>query len=197
MTKRLSARLCATLLLGAVTLGGLGGCTSLVSATTDAPLESDPTKRSLGNVIDDQWIETTVVVNARKSHPELEHARLIAVSYNGVVLLAGQAPSAEARAAAAEAASRVKNVRRVHNEITVGPNSSLAARSSDTLLTSKVKSKLLVNRNTDGTGVKVVTEHGVVYLLGLVTREMADQATDVAQRTSGVQKVVRIFEYVD
>lgn len=192
MSRHLLTLACALLLIGS-----LGGCTRIVSATTDQPIEANPTKRSIGNVIDDQWIETTVVVNARKSHPELEHARLVAVSYNGVVLLAGQAPTAEARTAAAEAASRVKNVRRVHNELGIAPNSGLLARSSDTVITSKVKSKLLLNRSTDGTGIKVVTEHGVVYLLGLVTPEMADQATQVAQATSGVQKVVRIFEYVE
>lgn len=192
MAYRSLSRLCLVALL---TLGS--GCTGIVSATTDEPIQSDPTRRSFGNVIDDQWIETKVVVNAQKSHPDLEHAHIVAISYNGVVLLAGQAPTAEARTAAAEAAARVKNVRRVHNEITVAPNSSLLARSSDALITSKVKSKLVVNREIDGTGVKVVTEHGVVYLLGLVTRQMADDATRVAQGTGGVQKVVRIFEYVD
>lgn len=181
----------------AVALAALTGCTGLVSATTDEPIQSDPGSRSLGNVIDDQWIETKAVVNARKSHPLLEHAHIVAVSYNGVILLAGQVPTAEARTAAAEAASRIKNVRRVHNELSIGPNSSLVARSSDALITSKVKAKLVANRNVDGTAIKVVTEHGVVYMMGLVDRATAEHASRITQSTGGVQKVVRIFEYVD
>lgn len=179
----------------AVMLGS--GCTGLISATTDQPINADPTERSLGNVIDDQWIETKAVVNIQKSHPLLEHAHIVAVSYNGVLLLAGQAPTAEARRNAAETASMLKNVRRVHNEITIGPNSSLVARSSDALITSKIKTKLFANGNVDGGAVKVVTEHGTVYLMGLASREQADLATRIARNTGGVQKVVRIFEYIE
>lgn len=184
-------------LLFAATLLVMGGCTGVISATTDEPITGDPTERSLGNVIDDQWIETKAVVNMRKSDPLLEHAHIAAISYNGVLLLVGQVPTAEARLTAAQAASNLKNVRRVHNELTVGPNSSLLARSSDSLITSKVKTKLLANGDIDGNAIKVVTEHGVVYLLGLVSRAQADLATRTAQATGGVQKVVRIFEYVN
>lgn len=175
----------------------LSGCTGLVSATTNEPIDSNPTSRSLGNVIDDQWIETKAVVNVQKSDPALEHAHVVAVSYNGVLLLAGQAPNAEVRQVAAEAASRIKNVRRVHNELTVGPNSSFTARSSDSLITTKVKAKLLANKEVSARGVKVLTEMGAVYLMGLVSRGEADIAARLAQETAGVQRVVRIFEYVD
>ncbi|MDX9874700.1 MAG: BON domain-containing protein [Spongiibacteraceae bacterium] len=175
----------------------LSGCTGIVSATTSEPIQSNPASRSLGNVIDDQWIETTAVVNIQKSHPELEHAHVVAVSYNGVLLLVGQVPNAQVRQLAAETAAQIRNVRRVHNELTIGPNSTFAARSSDSLITTKVKARLLANREVSARGTKVVTEMGVVYLMGLVTRGEADIAARLAQETGGVQKVVRIFEYVD
>jgi osmotically-inducible protein OsmY len=97
---------------------------------------------------------------------------------------------------AAQTAAAVKNVRRVHNELTVGPDSSFLARSSDTLITSKVKARLLATKGIKDSRVKVVTENGAVFLLGLVTHAEGDIAAQAAQETGGVQKVVRIFEYV-
>ena len=175
----------------------LAGCTGVISATTDKPITSNPGTRTMGSQIDDEWIETKTVVNIRKADPGLENAHLVAVSYNGVLLLAGQVPSPELRMLAAQTASMVQNVRRVHNELTVGPPTGFAIRSSDSLLTSKVKSKLLARKDVPGSRIKVVTENGAVYLLGLVTRPQADAATEAAQTTGGVQKVVRIFEYID
>lgn len=175
----------------------MAGCTGVISATTDKPITSNPGTRTMGSQIDDEWIETKTVVNIRKADPSLENAHLVAVSYNGVLLLAGQVPTPELRMLAAQTASMVQNVRRVHNELTVGPPTGFAIRSSDSLLTSKVKSKLLARKDVPGSRIKVVTENGAVYLLGLVTRPQADSATEAAQTTGGVQKVVRIFEYID
>jgi osmotically-inducible protein OsmY len=175
----------------------MAGCTSVISATTDKPITSDPSTRTMGSLIDDETIETKTVVNIRKANPGLEHAHLVAVSYNGVLLLAGQAPTAELRMLAAQTAAMVQNVRRVHNELTVGAPTGFASRSSDSLITSKVKSKLLARKDVPGSRIKVVTENGAVYLLGLVTRSQADAAAEAAQTTGGVQKVVRIFEYID
>lgn len=179
------------------TLIGVGGCTTIISETTDKPIESDPGSRTFGAVIDDQSIETTVGVNIRKADPNLDLAHLTVTSYNGVVLLTGQVINAELRALAAKTAAAVKNVRLVRNELEIGANSGLAARSTDTLLTTKVKSKLLAAKNIKDSRVKVVTENGVVFLMGLVTHAEADIASSVAQDTGGVQKVVRLFEYVD
>ncbi|HEY3699058.1 MAG TPA: BON domain-containing protein [Spongiibacteraceae bacterium] len=175
----------------------LTGCTAILSETNDKPIESDPGSRSFGNVIDDQSIETTATVNIRKTDPNLEHANVVVTSYNGIVLLCGQVPNAELRNTAAQAAALVKNVRAVHNELTVGENTGFAARSSDTLITTKIKSRLLTAANIKDSRVKVVTENGSVFLMGLVTRAEGDIAGKIAQDTGGVQKVVRLFEYVD
>jgi osmotically-inducible protein OsmY len=117
-------------------------------------------------------------------------------SYNYTVLLTGEVPSAQAKADAEKAARDVPNVKTVVNELQIAGTSSAGSRSNDAYITSKVKSNLLGNGKVKPTDIKVVTEAGVVYLLGLVTREEADVATEIARGTGGVQKVVRVFEYV-
>jgi osmotically-inducible protein OsmY len=91
----------------------------------------------------------------------------------------------------------VPKVRKVHNEVVVAAPSSMLSRSGDTLTTGKVKTALVNDEGIDAARVKVVTENGVVFLMGLVTQKEADSATEVARRVGGVQRVVRIFEYID
>lgn len=175
-------------------LGLLQACSNLISATTDEPFEEQPAERSAGGFIDDEIIETKALVNIDKSSEQLAQSHIVVVSFNGTVLLAGQVGSEELRQAAAQAVSKL-NVRRVHNEITVSGDTSMVARSNDTWITSKIKSKVLVNGDIDGSSIKVVTENGVVYLMGLVSKQEAEAITEIARTTAGVQKVVRIFEY--
>ena len=189
-------QLCTLALLTASALH-LTGCSNIVGATTDKPIEPDNASRSYGAAIDDEVIETTALVNIRKTHPALANAHLVVVSYNGVLLLAGQVPSEETRQLAGQAASHVQNVKRVHNELSVGANTELLIRTSDSGITTKIKSKLLTHKEGKSGKVKVVTENGVVYLMGVVTRSQADLASVLAQQTGGVQRVVRLFEYVD
>jgi len=117
-------------------------------------------------------------------------------SYNYTVLLTGEVPTAQAKADAEKAALEVQNVKTVVNELQIAGTSSTASRSNDAYITSKVKGNFLGNEKFRPTDIKVVTEASVVYLLGLVTREEADAATEIARGTGGVQKVVRVFEYV-
>jgi osmotically-inducible protein OsmY len=117
-------------------------------------------------------------------------------SYNYTVLLTGEVPTAQAKADAEKAVIEVPNVKTVINELQIAGTSSAASRSNDAYITSKVKSNFLGNGKFRPTDIKVVTEASVVYLMGLVTREEADAATEVARGTGGVQKVVRVFEYV-
>lgn len=175
----------------------LAGCSSIIGATTSEPIRSDPTSRTVGAAIDDSLIETTATVNIRKSHAELEHAHVVPVSYNGILLLAGQVPSEQSRQVAAQTAAMVKNVRQVHNYLTVEPNTALLIRSSDSLITSKIKGKFLSHAEVKSGRTKVVTENGTVFLMGLVTRSQGELAAVIAQQTGGVQRVVTLFEYVD
>ncbi|MCJ1884968.1 BON domain-containing protein [Pseudomonas sp. LA21] len=181
----------------AVTMA-LGGCTSFVSATRDKPIDDDKGTRTLGSKIDDSLIETKVAVNIAKADPALDRdSHIVVISYNGVVLLAGQTPRADLKNKAEQAARETQKVKTVHNELQILQPSSLAARSNDTWLTTKIKSQMLADANVPSTRIKVLTENGIVYMLGLVTKREGDLATQVVQGVDGVQKIVRLFEYID
>lgn len=155
--------------------------------------------RSIGSKIDDQIIHPNVNSAVRKAHPDLKRptSHIVTTSYNGVVLLAGEVPNAGLKATAEQAARSVKGVTVVHNEIDITYPTPISVRSNDSLLTSKVKSRLLVETDVASTKVKVVTVRGVVYLLGVVTRVQADNITHSVQQVGGVQKIVRLFEYIN
>lgn len=157
---------------------------------------NDPSKRTPGVFIDDAVLEPLIKSEIRKSDQGFKGSHLVVVSYNGVVLLVGQVASANLRDKAGQVARDINRVRKVHNELTVGGPISLVARSNDSWLTSKVKTRLLASNEAYGTKVKVVTEDGVVYLMGLVTREQADDAVKVTARVYGIQKIVKVFEYL-
>jgi osmotically-inducible protein OsmY len=175
----------------------VSGCVSILDATHEGPIEPNYGERTFGAVIDDNRIETTITVNLRKASPELRASHINVVSFNGVVLLVGQVQSPEDRETAAQVAHAVQNVRQVHNELTVSGAISLLARTNDSWLTTKIKTKFLFNSQLDADRIKVVTEAGTVFLLGLVTREEADRAVEVARNTRGIQKIVRVFEYIE
>ncbi|MDO3388405.1 BON domain-containing protein [Gilvimarinus sp. SDUM040013] len=173
------------------------GCTTIISATTDEPITIDPGKRSLGVKIDDNQIETIASVNIDKAHPMLDQAPVSAHSFNAVVLLVGQVPTNEMRELAGTTVKKLPNVRQVHNELQVQAPISLLDGANDSWLTTKIKSKLLANREIDGGRLHIVTENNTVFLMGLVTRTEAETVTNIARHTGGVQKVVRVFEYID
>lgn len=172
------------------------GCSSLLSATTDEPIGNDKDERTTGSFLDDEIIETKALVNIDKADPDLAKAHIVVISYNGIVLVAGQVSTEEQRQLAAQTVAKIQNVRRVHNELTLSGLTSILARSNDTWITTKVKSKFLATSSLEGIRIKVATENGVVYLMGLVTKPEADRAANIARKTAGVQKVVRIFEYI-
>lgn len=155
--------------------------------------------RSLGNKIDDQFLAPRVSAEITRSHADLNDtiSNVTVVSYNGVILLAGQTPRAELRQLAEHVAHRVQGVRRVHNELQVTTPSSALARSSDALLTTRIKTAMLADNTVPGSRIKVVTENGNVFLMGLVTRAEAQRATQVVQGVGGVQRIVRLFEFTD
>lgn len=176
----------------------LAGCSSVLTAVRDNPMESNHGTRTLGSSIDDQLIETRASVNIAKAHPDLEsEARFSVTSYNGVLLIVGQVPRAELIGLAGDTAKRVQRVKVVHNELTVGPRLSLLARNNDALITSSAKTRMLADSNIPGRRIKVTTEAGAVYLMGLVTRAEADAAVTAVQKVGGVQRIVKLFEYID
>lgn len=173
----------------------VSGCTQIITATTDEPIANDPGSRSLGSYVDDEIIETKVLVNINQTDPALKSSRISATSHNGIVLLTGNAPNDRLRQLAGEVATNVKKVRKVHNELATGTDVSMLARSNDAWISTKVKSRLSLNEQLDASRIKVVTENGIVYLMGLVSKAESDTAATIVSETSGVQKVVRVFEY--
>ena len=175
----------------------LYGCAAAVVTGGAAGASMAIDNRTTGTVIEDQAIELKVSQSFRQNEEIRKKAHWNVTSYNTKVLLTGEAPTEIIRNQMVDIASNVEKVTKVHNEITIAAPSSMMSRSSDTVITGKVKTKLLADKNTEGLSIKVVTEKGVVYLMGLVSRVQADLATDVVRQSGGVQKVVKLFEYLD
>jgi osmotically-inducible protein OsmY len=173
------------------------GCGSMLSATDAEPIKDDTGKRTYGARMDDESIETKATVNINAADPGFDAAHFNVVSYNSYVLIVGQVPSQELKDKASAVVREIRRVRRIYNELEVTGNVSMLTRSSDTFITSKVKSALLASSETEGNRVKVVTENGVVYLMGLASQAEAARIVDTASGTYGVRKVVRLFEYLD
>ncbi|WP_299178116.1 BON domain-containing protein [uncultured Neptuniibacter sp.] len=174
----------------------ISGCSDLIGAGRETPIQEDPGHRTVGSYIDDEVIETLSLVNLKKGSSEMEASNISVTSYNGVVLLTGQAPSDAVRSEAEQIVSQVRKVRKIHNEIKISGVSSALARSNDLWLTTKVKAELLTNGNVEGSRIKVVTDSSTVYLMGLVNPQEADVAINIVRNITGVEKIVKVFEYV-
>lgn len=184
------------LLLGAV-LGAAAlqaGCAGMAVTGAAVGALAVVDRRTLGAQTDDQSIEIKGLAQISEALPA---ARGISVtSYNRKVLLSGQAPSKEAKERAEKIISALPNVRGVFNELQIGPRVGLGTATSDTALTARVKTAMIDAKDVQSATIKVVTEAGVVYLMGLVTRAEGDRAAQVASRVSGVSRVVTVFEYL-
>ncbi|WP_350282595.1 BON domain-containing protein [Nitrosomonas sp.] len=187
------------LVLGVQTLFLLTGCVPMVltgvgvGAGTGALMVED--RRSSGMYIEDERIELKTSRRIGERLGDKVHVNI--TSFNRNVLLTGEAPDESTRKEVEKLTMSVENVLNVSNEIIVAPKSSLASRSNDTLITSKVKARFINNRVFQVNHIKVITENGVVYLLGLVKRNEGETATRIASTTESVTKVVKVFEYLD
>ena len=174
------------------------GCATVVSTTTGGEgVQEDPGRRSIGTMIDDSSIETTVKVNIDAADPALKSSHINVVSFNAVVLLIGQVPSQDLKNLATRVATSSTRVKTVHNELEIAGATTLLSRTNDTWLATKLKTLMLADPTVSGLRTKVVAENGVVYLMGLVTQEEANQAVNLVSNAGGVTKVVRAFEYID
>jgi osmotically-inducible protein OsmY len=179
----------AALVLAAATLGG---CAALVvgGAVGTAVVVTD--RRTAGTQLEDQNIELKALTRIRETVGERGHLNV--TSYNRQALITGEVPSEADRTAVEQAIARIEGVRSTVNELAVMGSTSMTARSNDTILTSKVKASFIDAKDLQSGALKVVTERGVVYLMGRVTEREATRASDLARGISGVQKVVRVFE---
>ena len=188
---RLTAAILATTLLT--------GCIPLLVGGTAVGVGVAHDRRTTGTVVDDQTIELKLYDALNQQLPPGNHINT--TSYNGAVLLTGEVVSEAVRQQAEQIARNLSEpqVREVYNELAVGPPSSLSVQSNDALITSKVKTALLQITHIPGfdpSRVKVVTDRGVVHLMGLVKRQEADAAADKASQVGGVNQVVTLFEYI-
>jgi len=148
-------------------------------------------------VIEDQAIELKASESIFSDKELRESTHVNFTSFNTVVLVSGEAPTEAMRDKIINIVRNIEKVTSVHNEMTIAAPSSFMSRSSDSVITSKVKTKLIADKTASALNTKVVTEKGVVYLMGMLPREKADAATEIARTTGGVQKVVRLFQYTD
>lgn len=173
------------------------GCVSIVDATTSEPIKPDPNERSFGGYIDDKNLKTVVAVNIKKASAALDQAHINVHSFNGVVLLTGEVQSQEQRDLAGKTARDVSRVRQVYNELTVQPKSKFMDRTVDNIMQTKIKTKLMLNKDIDSDKVQVIVEDDVAYLMGLLTRVQTERITEVVRKEPGIKKVVRAIEYIE
>jgi len=196
MTTTPFQRLATAFASGAVLVAGLSACVPLVvggaAAVGMGMVATD--RRSSGAQLDDQGIELRAAARVREIANDNMYVSV--TSYNRQVLLTGAVGSEADRRRVEDVVQRVDNVRSVVNEVTVGQSSTFQERSNDVFISGKVKASLLDAKDIFANSFKVVTERGVVYLMGIATRRETDRATEIARGISGVQKVVRVVEVV-
>lgn len=172
-------------------------CLILQGCTVFGPKTDDYGKRTFGTRLDDIRTQSLAKRNIRAADAELDKAHLDVTSFNGTMIITGQVASEALVNTASRAVEGMRNVKQVHNELEVAGPTSMLVRTSDNWLTTKIKSSMMVSSETDANRIKVVTENGVVYLLGLLTRAEAEAAVRVTRKTFGVQKIVKVFEYIN
>ena len=181
-------------LLAAVIIASqISACVPVVVGGAAAGGAMAADRRTTGVYVEDQNIELKAKKNIYDGLGG--YANVSVTSFKGNILLTGEVPDEAAKAKAGDIAAATESVRAVTNEIVVGPKTSISSRTNDAYLTSKVKAQFVTENRFQANYVKVVTENGVVYLMGYVTQKEADDAVEIARNTSGVTKVVKVFEY--
>lgn len=182
------------IVLGAVVL--LQGCAAAVVAGTASAVTAANDRRTIGSQIDDNNIEIKASIALSEAERLEKFTNINVVSVNGIVLLVGQVPSEELKNEAQHTIEGVLGIRKVHNQIRIGSNIGITTQTHDSWLTSKVKTQLLTTKNISSNNIKVVTENAEVFLMGLVSESESNQAVSIARNVSGVERVIKVFEYM-
>ncbi|RAW89778.1 division/outer membrane stress-associated lipid-binding lipoprotein [Photorhabdus laumondii] len=186
----LLATICA-----AVMLQGCIGTVVVSSAAVATKTATDP--RTIGQQVDDSTLEARVSNALNKDKQLKEQTRIITTAYQGKVLLTGQSPDSSLPERAKQIASRVNGAHTVYNEIRQGKPVELGTASKDTWITTKVRSKILASDSVKSSNIKVVTENGEVFLLGILTKQEGNAAAKIASETNGVKRVTTAFTYLN
>ncbi|QEW05759.1 BON domain-containing protein [Nitrincola iocasae] len=174
----------------------LSGCANLVSSARETPIEENEGRRTIGSYIEDNSIEFKAKVNINKGSQALSQSNINVTSFNGQVLLTGQVPDESTKAEATDVVKQLREVRKIHNELEISGPTSMMIRANDTYLTGRVKAQLLADKSTNGMRIKVISENGTVFLMGLVTNQEGDLAVEVVRNIVGVNRIVKVFEYI-
>lgn len=180
------------ILLAAAVPPLLSACAPVIVAGAASAALVATDRRSAGAQLDDTTIETKLLTTVAGRYGDTVHFNV--TSYNGMVLLTGEVPDAAVRADIYALARGTERVRGVHDELVIGPTTDLSARTNDSYITSKVKGRLVDEKHLSATHIKVVTEAGITYLMGIVSERESKLAVTIASRTDGVRKVVNLFE---
>ena len=174
-------------------------CTTILVRTTgDQGIQEDPTERTAGAIVEDQSIETKVIVNMKSQEPAFRQAHFDVVSHNGVVLLVGQVESEVLKNRATEIASQASvKIKRLHNELEISGKTSYLSRGNDGWIATKVRTLMLTNGDVPSGQVRVIAENGAIYLMGIISEVEADNAANLARNVAGVTRVVKVFEYIN
>jgi osmotically-inducible protein OsmY len=173
----------------------LTGCPAVVATGVGAGVVAAEDRRTLATQAEDQGIELKTTNRVNEAHKDGVHLNV--TSFNRMVLLTGEVPNDKVKQSIERIARSVENVRGVQNELVVAAPTSLSSRANDTFVTSKIKARFVDAQRFSAVHVKVVTENSVAYLMGLVRRQEAKDATEIARTTQGVKTVVTVFEYLD
>jgi len=187
--RRLVVALCALL---------LGGCVAtMLGAAAVTTIDVVHERRTIGAYIDDGAIELQIQQYLVRNKEVRQQAHLNPTSMNGIVLLTGEAQNAAVKNRVVDFIQQIEGVRQVVDQTEIAGKTALISRANDGWLTTKVKTRLYAETGLDATRVKVVTERGTVYLMGLLTRAEASRAIGIVRHIDGVVRVVKVFEYVD
>jgi osmotically-inducible protein OsmY len=178
-----------SMILITVLMGLLSGCATVIDSTTSEPISDNRGSRTAGQFIDDETAEVTIAVNLKKASPELK---------DGVVLIAGQVPSEDARETAGKVATQHRGVARVINQLEIAGKATVISEINDLTISTQVKALVLkdLGRNVYQRTL-ITTENSIVYVMGFVTKTEAAALENVVSSVRGVKRIVRVFEYID
>ena len=174
----------------------LTGCVAAVATGAVVGTDMANDRRSTGIYIEDQNIELKAAKSLGKVAAIKDRTSIGITSYNRIVLLTGQAPTEQLRSQASELVRKVDNIRKIHNEIRISAPDSFLSTTSDSWITTKAKSLMLAEKAFESRHIKVVTENGELFLMGIVKRTEAEKAIAIVREIDGVERVIEVFEYL-
>ena len=182
-------------LLLAAMLSTLQGCFPIIAAGLGAGALMGADRRTAGAMLEDERIEDRATLQINAQYHETVHVNV--TSYNRLVLITGEVANEEDKAGVEKIVAAVPNIKFINNELEIGPVNGLGSRSNDSLITSNIKLRFINNKIFQPDHVKVITENGSVYLMGLLHHKEAEAAAEIASNSKAVRRVVTVFEYLD